>query len=181
MSGRNRSSCGPLLHNVATDKIWQPAIRKRNVAAAFKNDHFALFTKPRATHRSACAAGHAAHDDDSFLGCHENRSVAGDGAAEDAKVTDPGRRGARQGTRITSADDVRIRTRPSSGRWAGSWLPCPNVTIAHATPMPRSIANDRATRSCLWNCSSGSRSAQAMQRNVPAQNARAAPSAAPCV
>src|SRR5271154_6543450 len=48
-----------------------------------------------------------------------------------------------------------------------------------ATDNPNSSATDNLKRSCEWNCSSGKRSALAMQRKVPVQNASAQPSKAP--
>ena len=59
--------------------------------------------------------------------------------------------------------------------WLCGWLDCSSADIAHANAMPIARAIVRRMRSWLWNCTSGSRSAAAMQRKAPAARASAAP------
>ena len=51
--------------------------------------------------------------------------------------------------------------------------PGERYAVTPISTTPASSATDSLSRSCEWNCSSGSRSERAMQRNVPAENASA--------
>ena len=64
------------------------------------------------------------------------------------------------------------------GADAGS-LSASKCLMTTATDNPSNSAMDNLKRSCEWNCNSGSKSALAMHRKVPVQNASAQPSKTP--